>query len=525
MLKDVKAHLAKVHLLLCLTSVSLKDVSSASYPQCHIMGQLTACPKNEETVDPNSTVPFNCSIKGGGTSNQNTTWKQVYDLETPKKCLVLKTGNSETRIYLARELEIEVSSYYVEISENKGKNLSCEFTGRPRPQIVWDKVNNSTAIKAVITERETQQEDILITTSTLSIPGRSEFKGFYTCSATSRLDSGWSSTKQDTIEVEFLCPTGKIEAKGSRHVETNAFENISISCFVNEQAELGCDAFVWHFKNKTLKTDGKYRITKFEDIGDYCKKELKLEIINATENDEGDYRCQQSKCLPETWDSSDIIEINVRPPPENEPCSSHSNCTELTAVIAGDAKGSKKWMIPVTISCCGVFILLILFFVLFVKKRKAYKSIKHNMGDVVENEKVFISYSSKDFSWVTENLISPLEKHSIPYSIHNRDFELGRPIVQNMADSVFNSRQVLIVLSNNYLASNFCREELKMALQRGLDKRDSSVTLVTIDKLKKTHLPSELRKKNLLDFEKHQRRQDWEKKLIKTVNWSELVSA
>ena len=146
------------------------------------------------------------------------------------------------------------------------------------------------------------------------------------------------------------------------------------------------------------------------------------------------------------------------------------------------------------------------------------------MGDVVENEKVFISYSSKDFSWVTENLISPLEKHSIPYSIHSRDFELGRPIVQNMADSVFNSRQVLIVLSNNYLASNFCREELQMALQRGAEKRDSAVTLVTIDKLKKTQLPSALRKKNLLDFEKHQRRQDWEKKLIKTVNWSELVS-
>ncbi|XP_067020454.1 uncharacterized protein [Acropora muricata] len=307
------------------------DASSASYPQCHIMGELRDCPKNEETVDPNSIVPFNCSIKSGGTSNQNTTWKQVYDLETPKKCLVLKTGNSKTRIYLARELEIEVSSYYVEISENKGSSLSCGFTGRPRPPIVWDKDNNPIANKAVITVRETQCGDILFTTSTLPIPGRPEFRGFYTCSATSRLDSGWSSTKKDTIEVQFSCPTGKIEAKGSRHVETNAFENISISCFVHEQAEWGCDAFVWHFKDKTLKTDGKYRITKFEDIGDYCKTGFKLEIINATENDEGHYRCQQSKCLPETWDSSDIIEINVRPPPENEPCNSHSNCTELTA--------------------------------------------------------------------------------------------------------------------------------------------------------------------------------------------------
>ena len=135
----------------------------------------------------------------------------------------------------------------------------------------------------------------------------------------------------------------------------------------------------------------------------------------------------------------------------------------------------------------------------------------------VLNNTLFISYSSKDFSWVTENVISLLEKHSIPYSIHNRDFELGRPIVQNMADSVYNSRQVLIVLSNNYLASNFCLEELQMALQRGVDTGYSAVTLVTIEKLKKTQLPSALRDKNLLDFEKHQKKQDWEKTLLGVV--------
>ena len=135
----------------------------------------------------------------------------------------------------------------------------------------------------------------------------------------------------------------------------------------------------------------------------------------------------------------------------------------------------------------------------------------------MQNEKLFISYSSKDFSWVTENLISPLQKHPIPYSIHSRDFELGRPIVQNMADSVYNSRQVLIVLSNNYLVSNFCREELHMALQRRADTGDSSLILVTMGKLKKKQLPSALRERNLLDFEKHQKEQVWEKKLVNAL--------
>ena len=130
--------------------------------------------------------------------------------------------------------------------------------------------------------------------------------------------------------------------------------------------------------------------------------------------------------------------------------------------------------------------------------------------------RIFISYNSKDFGWVTENLISVLEKHSIAYSIHSRDFEIGRPIVQNMADNVYGSRQVLIVLSENYLANNFCREELHMAVQRGgVDAGDSSLILVMIDNIKKKKLPAALRKKRLLDFDKYEKKQDWEEKILR----------
>ena len=138
--------------------------------------------------------------------------------------------------------------------------------------------------------------------------------------------------------------------------------------------------------------------------------------------------------------------------------------------------------------------------------------------------RLFISYSSKDFGWVTENLISILEKHSIDYSIHSRDFELGRPIVQNMADSVYGSRQVLIVLSENYLASNFCREELHMAVQRGLDEGDSSLILVKINNMKNKQLPAALRKKNLVDYDKFKTTQDWEEEIISEILKSKNAS-
>ena len=136
----------------------------------------------------------------------------------------------------------------------------------------------------------------------------------------------------------------------------------------------------------------------------------------------------------------------------------------------------------------------------------------------VKSNQLFVSYSSKDMAWINENLIPILEKHSVSYSIHTRDFELGLPIVQNMADSVYGSRKVLIVLSDNYLVSNFCREELHMAVQREADSRDSSLILVAIDKLKKKKLPGPLRNKHLLDFERLKIKQDWEKKLLNVVD-------
>ena len=135
----------------------------------------------------------------------------------------------------------------------------------------------------------------------------------------------------------------------------------------------------------------------------------------------------------------------------------------------------------------------------------------------IVSDKLFISYSSKDFAWVTNNLITILEKHSISYTIHFRDFELGKPFIQNMADSVYGSQQVLIVLSDNYLASNFCREELHMAVEKRVYTGDSSLIIVLMNKLTKKRLPFPLRNKNVLQFNEQMKQECWEKELIKRL--------
>ena len=63
-----------------------------------------------------------------------------------------------------------------------------------------------------------------------------------------------------------------------------------------------------------------------------------------------------------------------------------------------------------------------------------------------------------------------------------------------------------------------------MAVQRGVDAGDSSLILVMINKLKKRQLPAALRNKNLLDFDKHKKKQDWEQKVLREILEGKTVS-
>jgi hypothetical protein len=92
----------------------------------------------------------------------------------------------------------------------------------------------------------------------------------------------------------------------------------------------------------------------------------------------------------------------------------------------------------------------------------------------------FVSYRQHepDKSWVRKTLVPALEARGLRALIDYRDFQLGAPLVTEMARAVEESRFTLAVITDSYIKSNFTELENVMAKQLGLET--SQVRLIGI---------------------------------------------
>ena len=132
---------------------------------------------------------------------------------------------------------------------------------------------------------------------------------------------------------------------------------------------------------------------------------------------------------------------------------------------------------------------------------------------------VFVSYSSKDFDWVKE-LRDTLEKPPFNLTVcsHQRDWEVGRTILDNMYESIYCSNKTLLVVSKSYLESSFCIEELNIAIGCEIQKLlKDKVIVIKLDDVSLKKLPKTLRQKSYLDFSNDEQRKHYKTKLLKAL--------
>ncbi|KAI8485440.1 hypothetical protein Bbelb_368030 [Branchiostoma belcheri] len=91
----------------------------------------------------------------------------------------------------------------------------------------------------------------------------------------------------------------------------------------------------------------------------------------------------------------------------------------------------------------------------------------------------FVSYSSKDDEWVVGVLVKTLEEtYGFKGLVHDRDFHVGKSIIENISHGIDQSFKTILVLSENFLRSTWCRYEMQQVHLRAMRGRGDHVIAI-----------------------------------------------
>ncbi|XP_045172600.2 toll-like receptor 4 [Mercenaria mercenaria] len=113
---------------------------------------------------------------------------------------------------------------------------------------------------------------------------------------------------------------------------------------------------------------------------------------------------------------------------------------------------------------------------------------------------VFISYANENGTFIKNDLIPELEdKRQLRLLVHDRDFELGEFVSDNIVRAISTSRKTLITMSRHFLASDWCIFEMNMARMEAIKTGRNVLCLIMLEEVPMEGLPLEI-----LDIIRHQ---------------------
>uniref|UniRef100_A0A8C5B6Z0 TIR domain-containing protein n=1 Tax=Gadus morhua TaxID=8049 RepID=A0A8C5B6Z0_GADMO len=111
----------------------------------------------------------------------------------------------------------------------------------------------------------------------------------------------------------------------------------------------------------------------------------------------------------------------------------------------------------------------------------------------------FVSYNTNDEGWVLGELLPKLEdEQGWRLCLHHRDFQPGKPIMENITDAIYGSRKTICVVSRDYLESEWCSREIQVASFRLFDEQKDVLILVFLEDIPMQQLSPYYRMRRLL---------------------------
>lgn len=158
----------------------------------------------------------------------------------------------------------------------------------------------------------------------------------------------------------------------------------------------------------------------------------------------------------------------------------------------------------VTLGAVALF--LSVFFLVFCNRNKirVYMYAKHGVRLFYKSEfdedsskvfDAFVSYSSKDEVFVTQILAPELERGSPAYKLclHYRDFPVGAYVTDSILSAVESSKRTVLILSDNFIKSEWRRFEFRSAHHEVLRDRRRRLIVILLGEVSPGDLDPDLR--------------------------------
>ena len=122
---------------------------------------------------------------------------------------------------------------------------------------------------------------------------------------------------------------------------------------------------------------------------------------------------------------------------------------------------------------------------------------KETEDDAQRPYDAFVSYSSDDEYFVIRELVPYLEENQrrrpgYRLCVHYRDFAVGASIAESIISAVKHSKRVIIILSENFLHSEWCQFEFQKAYHQLLEEKRNRIIMILLHDINNQMLDNQL---------------------------------